>query len=394
MEWNLTKEAAERVRNSHLLSVYEQNGSEFTEEDYQYLEWQITTFKDTLLKVLPARFHSYLEDGSLNKPTLDKAVREDYLAWVQEEEKYFEQILKAAYQCSRETLVLCTEAVQDVFSQSLHDSQIWKIERMDDSVSVTLKCDGFTSKEVVILIFENVLSETPEGSLQVGQHYIYYELQKTDKGFAFRLICDNDLEWTIEAKTLDARSYYYPVAYGHLYNEGVLQNTSIEQYIQKLNPHNHYTLISHDIEIPITQLLDQAPFIELATGAVQVRKDGLFAVINTQQYRFGDDVDALISHIFTNIFEDPFEIQRTPLPEEDIEEAIFGDNPILQARAWHTLQENPHHFSTIINTIFRKLEHTDGTHMMLYVYVNAFYKASVLHEDVIEKYKEIIEPLE
>ena len=31
--------------------------------------------------------------------------------------------------------------------------------------------------------------------------------------------------------------------------------------------------------------------------------------------------------------------------------------------------------------------------MMLYVYVNAFFKAAVLHEDIVEKYKELIEPL-
>ena len=390
MRWSLTKEAAERVRNSHLLSVYEQDVSEFTEEDYQYLEWQITTFKDTLLQALPVRFHPYLEDGSLNKPTLAKDVREDYLAWVQEEERYFRQLLDRAHRCSTEALLFCPQSIKDVFSQSLHDSQIWKIERVNGNVSMTIKCDCFTSMEVVVLVFERVLWE----SLQVGMYIIYDELQKTDKGFAFRIICENNIEWTIEAEAVDARSYYYPVAYGHLYNEGVLQNTSIEQYIKKLNPHRYYTLVSQDIEIPITQLLNQAPFIELATGELQIRQDGLFAVINNQHHRLGDDVNTLISHIFTNIFEDPFEIQRTPLPAEEIEAAIFGDNPIQQVRAWYTLQENPHYFAPIINTILRKFAHTDSTHMMLYVYVNAFYKVSVLQDDVIGKYKEIIEPLE
>lgn len=39
MEWHLTKEAAERVSNSHLLSVFEQDESDITEEDTAYLEW-------------------------------------------------------------------------------------------------------------------------------------------------------------------------------------------------------------------------------------------------------------------------------------------------------------------------------------------------------------------
>lgn len=157
MRWNLTREAAERVRNSHLLSIFEEDESEITEEDTEYLEWQITTCKDLLLQSLPARFHSYVEDGSLNKPTLAKAVREDYLAWVQEEEHYFRHILDAAYRCSKEALFFCSDSVQDVFLQNLHDSQIWKIERVNGDVSITIKCDCFTSKEVVVLVFERVL---------------------------------------------------------------------------------------------------------------------------------------------------------------------------------------------------------------------------------------------
>ena len=274
--WNLTKEAGERFSNSHLLSVYAYDDNEFSEEEQVYLDWQITTFKDKLLQALPARFHPYIEDGSLNKPTLSKAVREDYLAWVMEEEQCFTQILDAANRCSQETLPLCPEAVQDAFSQSLHDSQIWHIERVDGNVIITLKCDCFTSKEVIVLIFEKVLSETSKGQFHVGQHYIYDELRQTKNGFALRLLCENDTEWTIEATSLDARSYYYPIAQGHLYNEGILQNTTIEQYIKKLNPHDCYTFIAQGMEIPITNLLDQAPYIELAEGEIQLREDGVF----------------------------------------------------------------------------------------------------------------------
>lgn len=390
MGWNLTKEAAERISNSHLLSILDQDVSEISEEDTKYLEWQVTTFKETLLQAVPARFHPYIEDGSLNKPTLAKAVREDYLAWVQEEEHDFRQLLDAADCCSKKALAFCSEPVQDIFSQSLHDSQIWKIERANGNVSITVKCDCFTSMEVVVLIFENVLRE----SLEAGLHIIYHELQKTNEGFAFRMICENNMEWTIEAEALHARSYYYPVTYGHLYNEGVLQNTTIEQYIEKLNPNLHYTLISQDIEIPITQLLDQAPYIKLATGEVQISEKGIYVIIDNNHYRLGDSKEALITFIYTDIFEDPFEIQRTPLAEEEIEDAILGENAILQVRAWYTLQENPLQFSTTINNIFRRIEHTDHTHMTLYIYVNFFYKASVLQDDVIEKFIELIEPLE
>ena len=115
--------------------------------------------------------------------------------------------------------------------------------------------------EVVVLVFERVLLE----SLKAGIYTIYHELQKTNKGFAFRILSENNMEQTVEAEGLNARSYYDPVAYGHLYNEGILQNISIEQYIKKLNPRHCYTLLSQDIDISITQLLDEVPYIKLAT---------------------------------------------------------------------------------------------------------------------------------
>ena len=387
MKWYLTKEAAERVQISRLLSVFEQDESDSTEEDRDYLDWQITTFKEPLMQVLPPRFHPYIEDRSLNKSTLAQAVQEDYLTWVQEEEQSFKQLVKKAHLRTKETIVECSQSVQDVLSENLHDSEVWKIKRTDGNVSITIRCDCFTSMEVVVLVFENVSWESSD----VCIHMNHIELQKTINGFAFRMIGENNKEWTVEAKALQARSYYNPVVYGHLYNEGILHDTTIDAYIKKLNPNDQYMLISQDIEMPVTKFFDKAPFIKLETGEIQVRQEGLFVVINQQQYRLGDNIDVLISHLFVDHYEDPFEIQRTPLPEEEMEAAIFGNNPILQVRAWYTLQGNPQHFSTIINKIFEKFEHTEQTHMTLYVYVNFFYKASVLRDDLIEKFIDVIE---
>ena len=56
MGWHLTKEAAARVRNSHLLSVFEQDEGNSTEEDMTYLEWQIITYKEMLLQAYQNAF--------------------------------------------------------------------------------------------------------------------------------------------------------------------------------------------------------------------------------------------------------------------------------------------------------------------------------------------------
>lgn len=87
-------------------------------------------------------------------------------------------------------MTTCPKSVQDVLSQSLHESQVWKIERVNGNVSVTIKCDCFTLMEVVVLVFERVLLE----SLKAGIYTIYHELQKTNKGFAFRILSENNME--------------------------------------------------------------------------------------------------------------------------------------------------------------------------------------------------------
>ncbi|RKJ07721.1 DUF4085 family protein, partial [Butyricicoccus sp. 1XD8-22] len=186
------------------------------------------------LTVLPSRFIPFVEDGTLNQPTLPKSVREDYLQWMRECDKEFEEILATAYENTKSTIPYLSENVQEVFNDSLHDSIIERIERENQNLHIFLNAEGgFTNKTIIHFIFKDVLREESDEPLQIGQWFIYNELKKTDKGFAFRVLLDcPDSEWTIEAQNIDASYYYRPVNYAKLRDERRIMDKSIEEYIQ------------------------------------------------------------------------------------------------------------------------------------------------------------------
>ncbi len=118
---------------------------------------ELDEVKEELLHVLPSRFIPYLENGTLNQPTLPKTIREDYLQWMREADKEFEQVLDAAFERTKQAVPFLSTAVQDVFAESLHDSTIERIEREGDTLHLYVNTDGgFSSKSLIHFIFKGV----------------------------------------------------------------------------------------------------------------------------------------------------------------------------------------------------------------------------------------------
>ena len=239
--WNLSKEANEKFLTCNLLPIQESDhdweialreANEEGEDLIARLNEELQEVKEELLHVLPSRFIPYLKNSTLNQPTLPKSVREDYLKWMQEADKEFEQILDAAYENTIQAVTHLPSSVQDVFAESLHDSIIERIERDGDTLHLYVNTDGgFSSKALIHLIFKGVISEETDEPIQTGQWFIYNELQKTDDGFAFRVLFDcPESQWTITMKELDAQYYYRPKEYTRLRDEDKVKDTSITEY--------------------------------------------------------------------------------------------------------------------------------------------------------------------
>ncbi|BDH62203.1 hypothetical protein MTP04_23330 [Lysinibacillus sp. PLM2] len=400
--WNLTKEGKERFQICNLLPIHESDGDWESEFEYaneegfdlkKRLAEDLEMVKEELLTVLPSRFIPFVEDGTLNQPTLPKNVREDYLKWMRESDKKFEEILAAAYENTKSAIPYLSENAQEVFKDSLHDSIIERIERENQNLHIFLNTEGgFTNKTIIHFTFKNVISEESDVPLQIGQWFIYNELKKTDTGFAFRVLLDcPDSEWTIEAQNIDASYYFRPVNYAKLRDERRIRDKRIEEYIQELNKDLQYFLITPDANITISSFKDSAPFMNLEVGEIQLKDEKLVLSVNQNSFEYDLKERCFIQFIYTNFYENPYAQFNIPVPIDELEQAAFSHDLDYQVRAWNTMYSNPEEAKDIVNRIFMKIDVTEENEMMLSIYLNHFNKHNILTEKVLSKFHTLID---
>lgn len=397
--WNITNEVKDKFAKCNLLPIHE------SDEDWEYalqaakeegedlitsLKEDLAQVKEDLLHVLPNRFIPYVEIETLNQPTLPKEVREDYLQWVNTANKEFAQILDAAFERTKEAVAFLSTDVQDVFAESLHDSMIERIERDGDTLHLYINSDGgFSTKAHVHFTFHHVGAEETEQPLQVGQWLIYYELQKRDEGYAFRVLFDcPDAEWTIYMKEIDAHYYYRPKEYVTLRDERKIEETSFTEYVASLNPEHRYWFITPHFTSPIVSLSKN---ISLENGTIQFSQNEIVVTVNNQDFTYDLTEYEPISFIYTDVYEDPYAHFSEPVPTDKLEEMALGNDLELQVRAWNTMYANPQELADIINRILSKFFITEENEMMGYVFINHFYKNEILTEDIIEKFKTLLD---
>lgn len=396
--WNISKETKEKHAKCNLLPIHESDedwqiaireAKEEGEDLIQRLKGELAEAEGELTKILPSKFIPYLENGTLNQPELPKKVREDYLQWMHEADKEFEKALEAAFEQTKFAVGYLPDAVQDVFAESLHDATIERIERTGDTLYLYINTDGgFSSKAFIHLTFHNVVEEVTDEPIQIGQWLIYYEMQKKDNGFAFRVLFDcPDAEWTITMQDIDAAYYYRPAAYVLLSNEGKLEETSLADYINQLNPAFRYWLITPDVICSIQAFSNN---IILEDGRLELGPNEVTITVGNKSYIYDLETYNPIKFIYTDVYEDPYAHFEEPVPAVELETAALSDDLTLQVRAWNTMYANFQELADIINRILLKMDITPENEMMVSVYASHFYEKGILSEAVIEKYRSLL----
>ena len=325
--WNISKEAKEKFLKYNLLPIHESNhdweielreAKEEGEDPITRLKEELEEVKEELLLVLPSRFIPYLENGTLNQPTLPKTAREDYLQWQREADKEFEQVLSAAYENTKNAVTYLPVSVQDVFAESLHDSTIERMERAEDRLHLYVNTDGgFSTKALIHFIFKGIIAEETDAPIQVGQWFIYDELQKTDDGFAFRVLFEcPESQWTIAMKELDAQYFYRPKEYTKLRDEEKLEDTSITEYIAALNSEYHYWFITPHVECTIQSLSEN---IVIENGTIEFGQNEMVVTVGNERFSYNLSEYNPIKFIYTDVYEDPYAHFNEPVPKEEIE---------------------------------------------------------------------------
>ncbi|MBM4763125.1 DUF4085 family protein [Bacillus sp. B15-48] len=399
MRWNLSKKAKEKILKCNLLPIHESDEEwemilREAEEEGEDLQGRLTAeleeVKSELFQILPSRFISYVENGQLNQHTLPKSVREDYLQWMRENDKEFEQILDAAYEQTMQAVTSLPATVQEIFAESLHDSTIERIEREGGSLHLYLNTDGgFSTKALIHFIFKKIVSEDSDQPIEIGQWLVYDELQKTNNGYAFRVLFESpEDEWTISMEDMDARYYYRPSLFFRLRDEDKLEETSLTEYTEQLNVDQTYWFITPDVTCTIQSLKDK---IILENGKIGYGAKELVVIVGNERFTYDIEECNPIEFIYTDIYEDPYAQANEPVPTEDLEQAALSDELAWQVRAWNTMYRNPRELADIINRILLEIEVTEENEMILSVYTRHFHKEGILTEAVIGKFKTLVE---
>ncbi|MBP3041372.1 DUF4085 family protein [Bacillaceae bacterium Marseille-Q3522] len=337
------------------------------EDIYARLKDELEIVKDELLCVLLSRFIPYVENGTLNQPTLLKTVREDYLQWIREADREFTDILDCAYEQTKKSVSNLPTTVQEIFEESLHDSTIQQIIRDGDTLHLYVNTDGgFSSKSLIHFIFNHVLSEKADQPILEGQWLIYYELRKIEDGFAFRILFDSlDSEWTITMKDMDAEYFYRPSLYQSLRDEEKLEKTSLGEYIAQLNPDHSYWLITPHVTSTVTSFTEN---LQLENGRLVYNGNEVVVTVENKRFTYRLEEYNPIAFIYTDVYENFDEQCNEPVPTENLEAAALSDELELQVRAWNTMYTDPEKLADIINRVLMKIEITEENEMMIIVY--------------------------
>lgn len=235
---------------------------------------------------------------------------------------------------------------------------------------------GFSTKSHVHFIFQNVIPEETEGPIQVGQWLVYYELQKTNDGFALRVLLEcPDAEWTIAMKGMDAQYYYRPVAYATLRDEGRIEAASLAEYVIQLNPDHRYWLITQNVTCAIKTLSEN---MIVENGKIEFEQNEMIVSVGNERFTYDLSEYNPIKFIYTDVYEDPYAHFSKPMPLEGLEAAALGDDLELQVRAWNTMYANPKELADIINHVLWKIRITEENEMMVSIYARHFYKKEIL----------------
>lgn len=339
---------------------------------------ELALVKDELLQVLPKRFIPYVEDGTINRPSLPEEVRQDFIQWQAQENAKFEELLGLTMIDFEEIKPKLEAKFAEVIEGGLHDAVITQI--VDDHIFINTE-GGFTAKAFVILHLDNCTNR--DGDLQVGDTILYEETKLIDDQVALRFITNRG-EFTVQAAQIVADFYYRPMAYHELVANEVLPDVSAQTFINELDKTLEYVVIANNLALPITSFVVQgAELAQFDGGYIFKQEQAIFASINNELYEIAPNELEWLSQIYTTTYVDPYAIFSEPVPSDELPAALRSTDLSLIVRAWNTLYENPTGHETLINKALIELaENVDNeNNVMLDVYVAHFDALGIITND-------------
>jgi len=179
------------------MAWYESQGMNFMELSKNNLEMN----RANLLKYLPAFFHPYIQDGTLNSQFPSEELRLMADKWrleFDERTKAKRIAFRSYYDSIKGSL---PESVIQLHEKSLHDARVTSLEKpLKDTLIMTLDCrGGYHYLTDIRLTFTGVQNVQP-ANLNAGCYWLYDEIYLTESGFELHVLFDYPLtEFIISA---------------------------------------------------------------------------------------------------------------------------------------------------------------------------------------------------
>ena len=420
------------MQDAHLITIPESEDDwesfirSFEEEGenvYDYLDQELEEVKEVLLSVLPDEFHPYVLDGTINKPELDKKVREQLIAWQNKETEKYERCMEEAALYFEKIRDKLPQGLIDIYEAGLHDAVLKNVYRFNGNMRITLNSGGFSKGDVSVIRIFGIVEEKAPFPLEEAMYWLYEEVDIDEKGCRLGVLFDGSLEWEVIAKDFSIVHYYRdsdhfgwedsdrpPVP------EGIMEKAAKRicfsfptSYLSLMNEKNGGTL-THSVfllpsrEVVIKNMLpveefenleDFIPFAICDNGKVAFRKiDGkiLFLGENGSLEEIAGDFSEFVENLFTEEYVEDSTDDIHPLPEEEIEGALFSADLSLNVQAWNTLYVKPEPFVDLIEkALYHYLQNEDPERIQLgEIFADHFLSLNLFTDDVAEKLQTLL----
>lgn len=354
---------------------------------YEYLKNELEEVKEELYTILPKKFHPFIDNGTINQPSLPKNVRDDLIQWFKEQERKIEKVVEEAAEYHERIRNLLPASLHEIVECGLHDSNVQYIFRNGSSLRFTVDYVNSPHAVKMVIDINDIISESSDNPIYEGMYWLYEEADIDSQGYRLGVLFSG-AEWEVVAKEFNVTYYYRNEHIFGLEEEETHDDPlqpipwdlpeSYTSFLSKYNggkPNHPFILLREkEIEIhrfiPLQELAiqeDLLPFADCHLGRLAFQKDQRIvyldesgAVVNMAE-SFEQFLEQMLSKEY---IEEVMEIE--PLSLDQLEEAIYSEDLELNVRAWDFIWQNPNeHLPMIELALEHYLTHEDESKQMI-----------------------------
>ena len=335
--------------------IFDEELSEETKQDFynDFGEYE---------QIMPSYFYEYIKKKQLFH---DEALLKEFEQWCNEAKEDFIENSDQQYQLREAISLKLDRSAQEIMQRSFHDGEILIAQQSGNDFTLLLDMGGgFLPHAYVKLTFSDAKLEG-----EIEGYYIYDELIELQDGFGLRILS----------------SFGYPYAEGTLTFRDILFEGVYRPAVYK-EPGDVADWTSFK-----SRLNTEFEYFVLEDG--QFKSINIEDIIETEEGYYvnctfiASSYEEIIGRILCNQYEDPYAHLSEPLENDEIYDAVFGQDQTLRVRALNTLFAKGEEVAPIVVDILSDADLTEENEMYFFALANHFYQQQLIDEALYLKWK-------